>query len=164
MRYQLPVNIHSYDPYIFENDYIFILHQSDGWTRRLMHTDLIVNSANEYLLEMHSYEEQISTGKPFSIFISGRLPFSMKKKIDFLSSPERNKFTISGYYGKMAEDISTTSVKIKRKDKIIETTFGWGYDMEKYSKQFNYAEKELLALIEEIYDWLEKIYKAHLAL
>lgn len=50
----------------------------------------------------------------------------------------------------MAEDISTMSLKIKRKDKIIETAFGWAGNMEKYSTPLNYAERELLALVKEV--------------
>lgn len=162
---KLPMSYnYSYDGSIFESDYIVIFTQSDGFTTRGMSADLLVNSDYTYQLEISSGESQVSTEEDFYIFISGKLPKSMKFKIGFLISPITNKFDVSPSQGVFYDDISTTGIKIKRKDKIIDAFFGVIKDEKKYCKQANEAEIKLFNLTNELVDWVNKIYEIHLNL
>jgi len=158
MKYNLPVSIYSSDKVILDHDYIFIYRKSDGFSRRLLRADLIVSKAYQYELQLKSLEYQPSTGKAFSIFISGNLPTNLREKIEYLTSIKQIKEKIKHGYGGYIDDMGENTIILKKDKKIIKTAIHI-LDVEKFKKTANPAEKELMELHDMLHEWIEKIYK-----
>ncbi len=100
MNHHLPVNIYSTDKSILEKEYVLVYRKADGFSRRLLTADLIVNPNFEYELAIESCEYQPSTGKPFSILIMGNISIEIKEKLEFLLAKKNNKHKLSQSYGR----------------------------------------------------------------
>lgn len=158
MRYILPVSTYSSDKVILDHNYIFIYRKTDGFSRRYLQVDLIINKEYQYELQLKSLEYQPSTGKTFSIFMSGNLPTDIREKIEYLCSIKEVKEKIKHGYGSYIDDIGQNTIILKKDKKIIKTSIHI-LDPDKFKKTANPAEKELMEANDMLGEWIEKIYK-----
>ncbi|MEP0265458.1 hypothetical protein [Dokdonia sp.] len=158
MNYKLPINIYSNKKSILQEDYIFICRRSDGFNRRLLKIDLLINKEFEYEMKMESLEYQNSTGKKLCFFLSGNIPINIQEPLEYLLSLKKLDTLISHSYGKYMTDIGDNDYIFINKKNVINTSIHI-LDYETFSKKANSAESELINLHDSLRVWVENIYE-----
>jgi hypothetical protein len=158
MAYKLPIKFYSKGQVFLEKDYIFFYSASDGFSIRHLSLDLMINSAYEYELNFFSWEMQESTNKPFSLFLSGDIPISIKEKLEFFSSIKNLEKEISSSYGRFMDDVGSCYITIKNDRSIVETSINIINFDKLTSNEAPIVQKELIEMYQLIRDWVMKIY------
>lgn len=161
MNYRLPLKTSSSDNMVNKHDYIFIASWTDGFCRRLLNYNFLVNRKFQYELEMESYEYQSSTGEKLSLFLSGRLPINIREKIEYLTTIKQLKERIASTYGIWMTDFPDCNFTIRGSKSIARTSINM-VNYEKYKDSENPVESEVIKLHELLHDWIISIYEFHL--
>ncbi len=158
MDYKLPINIYNSKKSILQEDYIFIHQRSDGFSRRLLKVDLLINKEFEYEMKMKSLEYQNSTGKNLDTFLHGNIPTSIKEPLEYLLALKKLDTVISHSYGKHMTDIGDNKYIFIHKKNVVNTSIGI-VDHERFAKNANAAETELMNLNNSLRVWIEDVYE-----
>lgn len=159
MNYKQPVSIYSSNKSILQEDYVCIHRRSDGFSRRLLKVDLRINKEFEYEMNLESLEYQNSTGKKVDIFLKGNVPTTIREPLEYLLALKKLDTLISHAYGKYMTDIGDNDYIFIHKKNVIKTSINI-VDHERFTKNANAAETELMNLSSSLRVWIEKIYEA----
>jgi hypothetical protein len=157
MKYSLPVNIHSNDAILREQDYIYVFHKSDGFSRRLLHANLIVDSQFKYQLQLKSFEYHPATGKRLKLFLAGNLPVNLIQGLKYLLRIKKLGNRIKHGYGQYNSDAEKNLLLIKYENSIIRTAIHV-LDVEKFEQKAPVSDKAIVELYQLTEDWIEQIY------
>lgn len=157
MKYRLPVNIHSNDTILKEQDYIYVFHKSDGFSRRLLHANLIVDSQFKYQLQLRSFEYHPATGKRIKLFLAGNLPLNLIQGLKYLCRVKKLGNKIKHGYGQYSSDAEKNLLLIKHENSIIRTSIHV-LDVEKFEQKATVPAKAIVELYQLTDDWIERMY------
>jgi hypothetical protein len=157
MRLKPLISIYANDKVILDSDFIFLFSYTDGFTRRLLNVELIIDKDYNYELFLKSYEINPLTGKHVNTNLKGDLPIEIKNTLTFLLSLKDIEKKLRHSFGYHAEDIPFCMYKLKVNNKIKNTCY-YLFNPENRKQELNLVEQEFDKLNKDILIWVEKIY------
>jgi len=158
MRLKPSVSIYASDKVFLDSDFIFLFSYTDGFNRRLLNVELVIDKDYNYELFLKSYEINHETGKHINTTIKGDIPIEIKNTLTFLLSLKNIEKNLRHSFGYHAEDIPYCIYKFKVNNKI-QNTYYYLFNPENRKQELNLVEQEFDKLNKDILIWIEKLYK-----